>query len=339
MTSAWGCIEHVLQHLAEERDVMQVGVFGSIAGESSLDLVKALEMHIHITHLNLLGTQLSFEGCRRLAFLLPVCPVLTTIDLGCNELGPPAAAVFADVLHRCSLLTLNLSSNNMGDDGVTHLCRALKKSPRLTSLALAKNNLSDASARCCGETLQCNTVLLRLYLNSNQITDVGAEHLAEGLRKNGVLATLALSFNELTTKGLQSLDLAIDRNRSLTSLKVARCLSEDKDDDFALVLSHIDENCRKNLKTPLVLSVRGSLSEAGTLWLSCTTISGNVVAHFPIPEGKDDSIPNLTAAIMESLDESFEAPTRHICLVLADGTSLRDVSTLDELLTRLLQGQ
>lgn len=49
--------------------------------------------------------------------------------------------------YNCTLQTLNLGSNNIGDHGIFHLAKWLIKRPALKALILCRNNITDNGAR------------------------------------------------------------------------------------------------------------------------------------------------------------------------------------------------
>jgi Ran GTPase-activating protein (RanGAP) involved in mRNA processing and transport len=64
---------------------------------------------------------------------------------------------------------MNLSSNQLEDEGAALLAAALRSNRVLLSLDLRNNNVSDAGAVALAECLQANCTLTELQLNSNWI--------------------------------------------------------------------------------------------------------------------------------------------------------------------------
>ena len=62
----------------------------------------------------------------------------------------------------------------------------------MISLDLRSNRIGDDGASALGDALATSRSLLRLYLSWNRIGDAGAEALALGLRRNAALKELNL---------------------------------------------------------------------------------------------------------------------------------------------------
>ena len=150
-----------------------------------------------LTHLEFTSCNLQLEGILALLATPPYLPQLTHLDLGYNwaeDLVCPADREHP-ILSRSSgmnsesmeestrwarLLSLNLTSNNIGDDGI----RVLAESPylnRLLRLDLEHNSIGTAGCRSLASApfIASLTVLNLAY---NEIGDEGACALAESTR-------------------------------------------------------------------------------------------------------------------------------------------------------------
>ena len=119
------------------------------------------------------------------------------IDLHSCEITPvdcAAIVFFINKLH--NLMELNLSSNNISDQGVSLLCRVVR----------------DGHCK-----------LTRLHLDDSKIQDQGVSQLSEALRDgNCKLTELSLKSNNMTCKGLSNLQYALkSANCKLTELNLA----------------------------------------------------------------------------------------------------------------------
>ena len=141
------------------------------------------------------------------------------IDLNHCEITPvdcAAIVFFINKLH--NLMELNLSSNNISDQGVSLLCRVVR----------------DGHCK-----------LTRLHLDDSKIQDQGVSQLSEALRDgNCKLTELSLKSNNMTCKGLSNLQYALkSANCKLTELNLA---NNDIDDIGVSILSDAlkDVNCK-----------------------------------------------------------------------------------------------
>jgi len=78
-----------------------------------------------------------------------------------NNISSQGARAIAEMLKSpfCSLTTLHLGDNRVGDSGAKWLAEALKVNSVLTTLELRHNNVGAEGARALGEALKNNTGL------------------------------------------------------------------------------------------------------------------------------------------------------------------------------------
>ena len=72
---------------------------------------------------------------------------------------------------------IDLSGNNIGDEGVEDLCKVVPYNTTLTQLNLADNKLGDLSASEIAGSLVDNSSLVHINLSGNFIGDEGALNL------------------------------------------------------------------------------------------------------------------------------------------------------------------
>ncbi|STX27949.1 Gala protein type 1, 3 or 4 [Legionella beliardensis] len=89
-----------------------------------------------------------------------------------------------------SVKELNLSYNNMGNQGVKHLSAALKCNTNLINLNLAYNDIGEIGVNYLSKVLQSNTSLTRLNLKYNLFDTESIGYLAEALKSNYTLLEL-----------------------------------------------------------------------------------------------------------------------------------------------------
>ena len=154
-----------------------------------LALVHALKSVEGILVFNLAANNLQLLGCIEIAKLLP---------------GIQHNQCF------CELKILNLMNNEITDEGVEHLSKALTHAYcTLKSLNLGFNNITDIGVVHLSTALRhANCKLNSLDLVGNNITDEGIEHLFRALtRADCTLKSLNLSGNQITLKGKHLISL------------------------------------------------------------------------------------------------------------------------------------
>ena len=103
------------------------------------------------------------------------------------------------------LVRLNLSSNNIGDDGAKMIADALKVNHSLKTMSLIGNIIGDDGAKFIADALKDNHCLKMLLLSNNSICDDGAKMIADAMNVNHSLRTLVLSDNKISSDGKEYL--------------------------------------------------------------------------------------------------------------------------------------
>lgn len=144
-------------------------------------------------------------------------PNLCSLDLKKQLLGDREKTLcFFEALQSasCALESLDLSLNNLRDDGLFMLCDALKEKKafqNLRYLCLNSNGIGCEGAEVLAETLQLEGVcpkLENLLLSINTISDGGAFSLAAALEVapcRSTLKALDLSTNRIGHQGMREL--------------------------------------------------------------------------------------------------------------------------------------
>nr|XP_058956400.1 NACHT, LRR and PYD domains-containing protein 12-like [Pocillopora verrucosa] len=145
------------------------------------------------------------------------------IDLSYSEITPvdcAAIVFFINKLH--NLMELNLSSNNISDQGVSFLCSVVRDGHcTLNTLDLGVNKIQDQGVSQLSEALRdANCKLTKLRLSGNYIRYQGASHLQDALKNaNCKLTKLDLGGNSMGDIGVSRLSEALkDVNCKLEKL-------------------------------------------------------------------------------------------------------------------------
>ena len=156
------------------------------------------------------------------------------INISVNNITDEGIKHLAEALtnNNCKLDSLFLNVNmNITDEGVKHLAEALTNNNcKLNRLDISGNNITDESVKHLAEALTNNNCKLKsLNLGGNNITDKGVKDLAEVLtNKTCKLISLDLTNINITDKGLKHLAEAFKHNRKLRKLMLSRSCFWDK---------------------------------------------------------------------------------------------------------------
>lgn len=137
-----------------------------------------------------------------------------------NKFTSNGSSVLAKALdNNATLKFLNLSYNNLSDEGVQYLTEILSRNnSKLEVLSLHRTGITDQCAPYLVKMLKKNTTLTWLHLGRNKISDQSMRHLTEVLiDHNKTLKVLDLSHNKSITDS--SIDYLIEMLKSNTSLE------------------------------------------------------------------------------------------------------------------------
>ncbi|KAJ3221928.1 hypothetical protein HK099_002961 [Clydaea vesicula] len=138
-----------------------------------------------------------------------------------HGLGPKGAQAIAEVLeYNSTIKHLDLTGNHCFSGGF-NLGESLRTNQTLITLNLSKNNLKNYGGKEFSEMLMENNTLKTLILKENKLTDDEAVHLAQGLKHNNTLLVLDLSGNEIGDIGAGELGLGLSQNDGLKELNLS----------------------------------------------------------------------------------------------------------------------
>ena len=225
-----------------------------------------------------------------------------TIDLQmCSVTAPDCAAIVYLIKHLQGNIVLYLGFNFITEEGVSHLCVALKDEHcKLTKLDLLGNNISEQGvSHLCAALKDEHCKLTKLDLSGNNISEQGVSHLCAALKdEHCKLTKLDLSGNNISEQGVSHLCAALkDEHCKLTKLDLTDNNISDKDASH-LCAALKDEHCKL---TKLKLS-GNKISEQGVLHL-CAALK--------------DEHSKLTKLVLRHNNISDEGAS-HLCAALKD---------------------
>jgi len=174
------------------------------------------------------STSISPESLNALlSGLGPSCP-LQELRLQSNRMGPKGATRLVEFLETKSdnrqpvlpkLHRLDMSYNELGDQGTSKLTRAISKRAKvnMTEVSLSGNYMgSKGIENIMNKLLQHK--LITLNLDNNSIGDQGCQLVAASLPSIGTLTRLNLAFNDIGCRGVATLMRSLVGCESITSL-------------------------------------------------------------------------------------------------------------------------
>ena len=141
-----------------------------------------------------------------------------TINLHDSRIDEIGAAYVSWLLY--FIKSLRLSSNPIGDTGVSLISEAVRETAALKTLILYYCNFTSRGAEDLSNALAQNSSLEKLDISNNNLGDEGISHVAEALKQNEKLKELWMDDCGLSDKGAASLASALRVNNSLKVLHI-----------------------------------------------------------------------------------------------------------------------
>ncbi|XP_026393276.1 RAN GTPase-activating protein 2-like [Papaver somniferum] len=155
--------------------------------EAGVALSKALSSHAGLTEIYLSYLNLENEGAIALVDALKEnAPSLEVLDMAGNEITLEAApALAACIAAKESLTKLNLSENELKDEGTILIARALENGHKqLKEVDLSTNAMRRAGARVLAQAVVNKPEFKLLTINGNYISDEGIDELKDIFKKS-----------------------------------------------------------------------------------------------------------------------------------------------------------
>jgi NLR family CARD domain-containing protein 3 len=115
-----------------------------------------------------------------------------------------------------TITDLNVSDNDIGDDGVILIGDALLRNTSITRIDLSDNSIGLNGVKHLADAMTVNSTVTELELSGNyRISKKGADHLAHMLTRNSTVSTLFCGYCEFGETGLISMAAALSVNTTL----------------------------------------------------------------------------------------------------------------------------
>ncbi|CAK90105.1 unnamed protein product (macronuclear) [Paramecium tetraurelia] len=121
------------------------------------------------------------------------------IEFQTNMIGEKGLDSILKILpiQQCKIQVLNLEDNNLGDQLIIELCKAMSKNLSVETLNISKNKITNNAHQSLKQLIESNDTLLELYLRWNSIKGSGGVEIFKALQANKNIKVLDFSYNLL----------------------------------------------------------------------------------------------------------------------------------------------
>lgn len=149
---------------------------------------------------------------------------------------------------------VDLSYNNIGNDGAIAFADLLRKNTSIQFVSLAHNNIGPEGARAIADALMLNMTVVSISLRGNPIDDEGGIAIGTMIRGNNTLVSLDLGNCGLATKSLVSIVQGLMTHPALCAMHLDKPLLKGPH-DIQYVVQHLANTiARSNVLVELSLA-------------------------------------------------------------------------------------
>eukprot|EP00924_Labyrinthula_sp_SR-Ha-C_P004484 snap_masked-scaffold_1-processed-gene-1.19-mRNA-1 protein AED:1.00 eAED:1.00 QI:0/0/0/0/1/1/4/0/1059 len=220
---------------------------------------RLMSLDLYHTQIGLVKTNLISLGS-----LLEETETLADLCLDYCEIVPSSAfKVFAASLKKNNTVsTLSLLQNNLGNKGVSELCKSLKNNYTVTSLNLSYCRIGQDGGLSIADLLASNKEILYIYLNYNEITDLAFCEIGKSLETNSNLLEIFCIRNHLTSNCVRYLTNLVLNNSTLLTICMSDNFSLRRGADSETLLSALGTNkCLTDLQVGGDKEVEDSIND------------------------------------------------------------------------------
>ncbi|PJD96745.1 MAG: hypothetical protein CK425_05220 [Parachlamydia sp.] len=188
-------------------------------------IIKSLQKHSKLTSLDLSNNHgIGVAGMKALAQVLTASAKFSSLNLARLAMNLEKVKILGQALDQqiphSSSLSLDLSSNDIGNEGVRALIAGQSIRDRYGSLILDNNFIQAEGIKLlCGAMVRNNSIKT-ISLNDNPIGDNGAAYLSALIAHQTELASLHLSNISISNKGLRLIAKALQGKSSLMNISM-----------------------------------------------------------------------------------------------------------------------
>ncbi|CAF4031875.1 unnamed protein product [Adineta steineri] len=173
--------------LFEECDIKMDGI---------LAFVTMLKHNKNLRDFTICKQKLPLPVIEELCSSLEVNTKLTMLNLAHDQLTPKLAVLIGNACISHPIFTnLDISYNNIGNEGIIHICKSLENSTTLETLSLSNEKFNEQAIQSVAGLIMKNRTLRTLVLLGESTEDAGLKFLLDALKQNEKIDNITLSAN------------------------------------------------------------------------------------------------------------------------------------------------
>ena len=228
--------------------------------------------------LNISCNSISHEGILALSTYLKSNNVLQELTISWNECETPLTLNSTSTF--CSMSELHF-----GDVGIALISAFLFQNLKLQNLDISFNDISDDGAVTISEYLEYNTLLQELNISHNEITNDGIIKILRSINSNSSLCILNLIYNVVTKSGLMMICDICEKltNASTCTFHISYNKISDNFQDIDTILVHFDNEHDKDIQSTMTSGIKLSMQNRkatykAKVWCFCAKENSSVKA-------------------------------------------------------------
>lgn len=208
--------------LAENTSLTKLSLRANRIGDTGVEsIVQGLSKNTTLTELDLGGNNIRNVGAQHLTQWLEKNGTITILGLEYNRIDRAILSGINVLIIRNkitkndpTLIALNCCNSQLGSRETSQkVGQWLNRNSTLIDLDLSNNQISDEGVESIVQGLINNTTLILLNLSNNEISTKGAQCVVQWLEKNFTITTLNLEYNQIDKAILNTINVLLIRNR------------------------------------------------------------------------------------------------------------------------------
>eukprot|EP01107_Rhizomastix_libera_P009912 TRINITY_DN2613_c0_g1_i1.p1 TRINITY_DN2613_c0_g1~~TRINITY_DN2613_c0_g1_i1.p1 ORF type:complete len:532 (+),score=155.34 TRINITY_DN2613_c0_g1_i1:117-1712(+) len=193
-------------------------------GDTILDTLCSAIPESPLKSLNIWNCGITFPGVQSLADAISKGASLIELDISSNQIGDNGISVLCkSFTENPTLKYLNAENCELTVKGVESLSSAIKKGVELIELKISKNSIKDKGiAQLCNAFIE-NKSITALDVEGCCISESGIKSICDALRGGVNLVGIDLSSNYIQDSGISILCEGVTANHSVKSLLIENC--------------------------------------------------------------------------------------------------------------------